>query len=1088
MKVIAAAASALLALCSTAHAVDPNDTLLLAEPDISEHNIVFTYDGDIWLAGRDGGTARRLTTAEGQEVRPHFSPDGASIAFSGNYDGNVDVYLMPVAGGSPRRLTWHGADDLMEGFTPDGRVIFSSQREAQTFQQVHLYSVDPRETYPRRLPMPSGHDADVSADNTSIAYAIMPPNSLHALTQWKSYRGGSASRIAIMNLADLSLNKVPQPESRSNDLNPMWVAGKLYFNSDRDGEFNLYRYDAASNDVQRLTSYNDFPVVNANAGAGRIIYEQAGRLHVFDPTSGSDKVLRIAVNSDLRETRPRRVSKNEYVRSVAPSPTLDRVAIEYRGEIMTSPASKGAIRDITHSPGANDRSPVWSADGKRIAWFSDADGEYALHVRNADDTGATARVPIEGGSGFYTDLKWSPDGRRVSFLDNAYSLFVTDLETKRTRRLATNDYFGHSPFISHNWAPDSQWLAYTRNSNGLIQTVHVYSVTRNASTQITDGMTEVSEPVFDPNGRYLYVIASDDAGPVKDWFSQSSLDINLTHALYAIVLRKGDVSPLPAEDEVAAIQQDLPAADDREVEVTIDFDGIDERIVALPTGGATLRSLRAGKTGELYYLWTPATPALDSLNHGGELKRFTMKDRTARTLLGGVDAFQVSADGSRLLIRQGKVWKAAAADREIKPDAWTALPLEDISVEIDPGQEWRQILREAWRLNRDFFYATNYHGVDWPAILSKYEPFIDHAATRADVGRIVSMLASELRVGHSYSTPGESLDAPTNVNVGLLGADYEIDQGRYRFKKIFGGLNWRPELRAPLKVPGNAVSEGEYLLAVEGHPLTSTQSVFAAFQNLADRPVTLRVGPRPDEQGSRTIKVFPVSNERELRYVDWVESNIRKVDAATNGRVAYVHVPDTSVEGHASFKRYFYPQSHKDALILDARDNGGGYVADYYMEVLRQKPVIYWATRYGKDLRTPRAAIYGPKVMLSNEGAGSGGDLLPWMFQREHIGPVIGTRTWGGLVGNLNIHPLMDGSTITAPNIAGWTPDSGWVIENVGVAPDIEVEQTPKAVAEGRDPQLERAIEEALRALQAQPPRQPPRPTYPVRGEAPARP
>jgi tricorn protease len=1069
---------ALFAACTSyAWAVDPQDTLLLAEPDISERHLAFVYDGDIWIANRDGSASRRLTTAEGLEARPHFSSDGATLAFSANYDGNVDVYVMPIVGGSPKRLTWHGAEDIVEGFDAEGRIVFSSQRDVYTSRDVHLFTVEPGGSVPERLPIPIGHDADVAPANRAIAYTTMPLPMREDLIQWKSYRGGSVSRIAMMNWSDHSVRKVPQPPQRCNDLNPMWIAGKLYFNSDRNGEFNLHVFDPGTSNIEQLTSYDDFPVVNASTGAGRIVYEQAGRLHVFDPASRKDTILRVAASSDLRETRPRRVSNVDYVRNVSPSPTLEQVAIEYRGEIVTVPAKKGVtIRNLTQSPGANDRTPAWSPGGSRLAWFSDADGSYALYVQDRGSSAAPRRIAVAGGSGFYRDLKWSPDEKHVSFLDNAYVLFALNLQTGQTHKVAANEYFGHVPFISHNWSPDSQWLAYTANTNGLIQVVHVYSLAQRKSTRITDGLTEVSEPVFDRDGRYLYVIASDQAGPVKDWFSQASLDATFTHSLYAIVLRKDDPSPLPPESETPPTPP--PAA----AQVVIDFEGIDQRIVALPTGGATLRNLRVGKTGELYYLWSPATQAFGALNNAAELKLFTLKDRTAKTLLAGIDAYYVSRDADKLLLRQGKSWKVAPAGPEIKAESMTALPLEDISILIDPREEWRQILREAWRLNRDFFYAPNYHGVDWNAVLKKYEPWIEHAATRGDVARIVSTMASELKVGHSVSSPGETIDKPAKVGTGLLGADYEVTNGRYRFKKIYGGLNWRPALVAPLKTAGMSVAEGDYLLAVEGKPLTTDRSVYGAFENLVDRPVEITVSPKPDGGGARTVKVIPIASERELRYIDWIESNIRKVDAATNGRVAYVHVPDTSFAGHAFFKRYFFPQSHKEALILDERDNGGGLVADYFIDILRRQPVIRWATRYGKDLRTPRAAIFGPKVMISNEGAGSGGDLLPWMFRKFQLGQIVGTRTWGGLVGNLEIHTLMDAGTITAPNIAGWTQEDGWVIENEGVAPDVEVEETPQDMLAGRDPQLEKAIELAMQSLDADPATSvPPRPHYPTR-------
>lgn len=1074
---------ALLVFCThPALAVDPNDTLLLAEPDISRRHITFVYDGDIWVAGRDGGAARRLTTAEGLETRPHFAPDGRSIVFSGNYDGNVDVYLLPIAGGTAKRLTWHGGEDVAEGFAGPDRVLFSSQREARTHREMHLFSIDIDGRFPRRLPVPLGNDADVAPDGGTVAYAVMPPMMFRSLMQWKGYRGGSVSRIVMASLDDWAVREVPQPQERSNDLNPMWIGGALYFNSDRAGEFNLFRLDPQTQRVERLTFYDDFPVVNANSGDGVIIFDQAGRLHVFDPATDEVTTLHVAVNSDLREARPRWVSDPKYVHAVSPSPDLGRVALEYRGEIVTVPAEKGPARNLTQSTGANDRSPAWSPSGSKIAWFSDASGEYRLCVGAAEGGEEARCLPIEGGKGFYEDLRWSPDERYVSFLDNAYTLFVMELASGEVWPLVDNRFFGHTPFISHSWSPDSRWLAYARNTHGLIQAVYAWSVEDRESHRITNGMTEVSEPVFDPNGKYLYVLASDEAGPVKDWFALSSLDMTFTHALYAIVLDEDAPSPLPPEGIALPESAESQEKEDAEPpRVTIDFDGIRERIVALPTEPATLRNLRVGRSGEIYYLASPAIPAIKALSSPASLMRFTLDERAAKTLLEDVDDYRVSRDGKKLLFRQKEKWKWAAAAKAIEAADAKALPVGDVSVRIEPRAEWRQIAREAWRLNRDYFYAPNYHGVDWNAVWEKYEPFLVHAATRADVGRIISGMLSELRVGHSYSTPGETIDEPPEVKVGLLGADFAIHEGRYRFEKIYAGLNWRPALRSPLSVPGESVDEGEYLLAVAGEPLAADDNVYSRFDNRVGEPVEITVGPRPDGQDARTVTVVPIASERELRYVDWIEGNIRKVDAATDGRVAYVHVPDTSVPGHAGFKRYFYPQSHKEALILDDRDNGGGFVADYYIDILRRQPVLRWATRYGEDLATPRAAIQGPKVMIINEGAGSGGDLLPWMFRKLDLGTLVGTRTWGGLVGNLEIHPLMDGSTTTAPNIAGWTPEDAWIIENTGVPPDIEVRETPQAVLSGRDVQLEKAIEVALEALAAEPPAEAERPPYPVR-------
>lgn len=1071
----------LVFLARTALAVDATDTRLLAEPAISDAHIAFVYDDDIWIANRDGGDARRLTTAEGRESHPHFSPDGRSLLFSGNYDGNVDVYLVPIAGGAPRRLTWHGGEDFAEGFMQTGEVLFSSQRDAYSHREIHLFRMSIDGGFPERLPIPLGNDAAVSADGARIAYSVMPPEMFRALTQWKHYRGGSVSRVAIAGLDDWSVQEIPQPPERSNDLNPMWLDGAVYFASDRAGEFNLFRYDPGTGRVAQLTRYEDFPVLNASAGGGAVIFEQGGRLHVLDPADGAVTTLHVAVNADLRETRPRWVSDPKYVRAVSPSPDLARVALEYRGEIVTVPAKEGAARNLTESAEANDRAPAWSPSGKQIAWFSDGSGEYRLCIAPA--AGGDGRcLAIDGGHGFYQDLRWSPDERYVSFLDNAYSLFVVELESGKATVVAENGFLGPAPFISHRWSPDSRWLAYTRNTHGLMQAVYVWSADDHESHRITDGLVEVSEPVFDPDGRYLYVLASDDAGPVKDWFALSSLDMTFRHRVYAIVLDAGAPSPAPPEPlEAPNPPQGGEAQKQAARPVTVDFDGIRRRIVVLPGEAATLRNLQVGQSGEIWYLAHPPSPAIEALNQPAALMRLTLADRKAEAVLEDVDDYRISADGKTLMFRQKDDWKTVAAGEKVRAGDGSPLPVGGVSVRIEPRAEWRQVAREAWRLNRDFFYDPNFHGVDWDGVWDKYAPFIEHAATRADVGRIISWMLSELRVGHSYTTPGETIGEPPDVKVGLLGADYAIDHGRYRFEKIYGGLNWRPELRAPLTVPGESVAQGEYLLAVAGEPLTAEDNVYSRFENRVDKPVEITVSPRADGRGARSVTVVPIASELELRYVDRVEGNIRKVDAATGGRVAYVHVPDTSVLGHAAFKRYFYPQSQKAALILDDRDNGGGFVADYYIDILRRVPIARWATRYGEDLRTPRAAIEGPKVMLVNEGAGSGGDLLPWMFRKLGLGTIVGTRTWGGLVGNLQIHTLMDGSTTTAPNIAGWAPGEGWIVENVGVPPDVVVGETPRDVLAGRDPQLEKAIELALEGLEAEPPANPERPPYPVR-------
>lgn len=1082
---------ALLAWCSlSAQAVDLAHTRMLAAPAVHGDRIAFAYDNDLWLASRSGGAARRLTQAAGQESAPRFSPDGQWLAFSANYGDNLDVYVMPAGGGEARRLTWHPGADVVRGFTPDGQVLFQSEEGHFTRRLSYLYTVPVSGGVPKRLPVPSGFKAALSPDGKTLAYT---PNH-EAFGQWKNYRGGTQSRIWLMNVADYAVQEVAKPAGGSNDTDPMWIGSTLYFSSDRDGEFNLYRYDGASRQATALTALRDFPVTSPSADAsGVIVFEHGGYLHQLDTASGAVTPIRLSVVSDLVETRPRQASDAKWVREAAGAPDLKRIAFNYRGEIVTVPAEKGDPRQITRSTGANDHSPAWSRDGKRIAWFSDAGGEYALYVGNQDGSGDPRRYALDG-AGYYDTPVFAPDGKRIAYQDNSQSLWVIDLASGRTTKVAAEPIYSPLDLMSVDWSPDSRWLAYTVQNAGLIQTVYAWSVDSGKSLRLTDGLTEMVQPVFDPNGEFLYVLASTDAGPLKDWFSQISIDNSMRHGLYAITLRRDGPNPVPPQSDEVALggeaasgkagseekkdSKDASAGKKTPV-VRIDADGIEDRIVALPVGAATRSALRVGASGEVFFLETVGRTSFEAFGGPGELKRFSLESRETKTLAKNVSGYMLSADGKRIAWQVGKDWFAGEVKDEL-PEGKGKLALDKVSVDVDPRAEWAQILEDAWRINRDYFYATNYHGADWNAMREKYRAFLPHLATRADLDRVIRMMLSELAVGHSYLSPGDYPLAPKKIPVGLLGADYTIDAGRYRFAKVLGGLNWDPELRSPLRTPGVEVKAGEYLLAVDGVPLHAPASVYAPFENRVDRQVRLTVGPNADGKGAREVVVVPVGDERGLRYLDWVEANQRYVTEKSGGHLAYVHVPDTADSGHASFKRWFYPQSDRAGIIVDERFNGGGLIADYYIDILRRQPIAHWTLRYGDELVSPRGAIFGPKVMITDETAGSGGDLLPWMFKRFQLGPVVGKRTWGGLVGILGFPSLMDGGNVTAPNLAIWTED-GYAVENVGVAPDIEVEQWPVEVNAGRDPQLDRAIAVALAALEKQPPAKPQRPPFPVR-------
>ncbi len=1073
--------------------VDVKNTRLLGQPAVGANQVAFVYANDLWIAGLDGSGVRRLTSDEGVESNPAFSPDGKLIAFSAEYDGNTDVYLIPVEGGVPKRLTWHPGPDIVQCFTPDGAaVLFTSPREVFTTRYQQLFTVSVSGSAPiEKLKIPNASKAVYSPDGTRLVY-----NPLYqAFAQWKNYRGGTVSTLNIIRTSDYSLEKIPQPEGRCNDTDPMWIDNTIYFRSDRNGEFNIFAFDTRSKGLKQLTNHTDFPVISASAGSGRIIYEQAGYLHLLDPRSGKASLLTIGVAADLIETRPRYAKGFRWVRNASISPTGARAALEFRGEIVTVPAEKGDPRNLTNSTGAHEKSPVWSPDGTRIAYFSDESGEYELHVRNQDGKGEVRKFKLTG-AGFYDTPVWSPDSSKISYADNSWSLFWIDLSNGQIKKIGSEYLYGPSRAntIHHAWSPDSKWIAYTLNTKVYIQTVYVYSLEQDKSFPVTDGLSEVSEPVFDPGGKYLYFFGSTDAGPVKQWFDMSNADMQMTESLYLAVLRKDIPSPLAKESD----EEKGPAKDEKSKEpavpqqpFSIDLEGIQNRILNIPLPADDYSNLQTGASGQIFYLKavrTPGTPGIPpGFGFGGagsELHRYDLSKRKDDTLISGIRSFEISADNKKVLYATRDAMHIAAIADKIQPGQGR-LNVDAVELRIEPTAEWRQIFDEAWRINRDYFYATNMHGADWNAMKQKYAAFLPDLAVRSDLNRVVQWMCSELAVGHHRVGGGDSPFEAKSVPGGLLGADFAIENGRYRFKKIYGGLNWNPGLRSPLTEPGVDVLEGEYLLAVAGRELRPPANLYSMFENTADKIVEITVGPNPDGSGARTVQVVPIANESALRNRDWVEGNIRKVDQATGGRAAYVYVPNTSTLGHTYFKRYFYPQSDRDAIIVDERFNGGGQVADYYIDHLRKPFISYWAMRYGADLKTPSAAIHGPKVMLIDETAGSGGDLLPWMFRKLQLGPLIGKRTWGGLVGTLGFPVLMDGGSVTAPNLAIWTPEEGWVVESVGVPPDIEVEQTPADIIAGRDPQLEKAIEVVLQELKKNPPQQHKRPPYPVRSRTP---
>ncbi|GAA4341978.1 S41 family peptidase [Flaviaesturariibacter amylovorans] len=1059
---------------TTAAAQNSTDTRLLWQPAVSKDAIAFIYAEDLWVAARDGSNPRRLTVSEGTESNPVFSPDGSMIAFTGQYDGNTDVFVVPARGGVPKRLTWHPGTDLVRDFSPDGtRVLFASQRTSFTTRYYKLFTVDVRSGAEHQLPVPNAFWASYSPDGRSIAYTPIPD----AFEQWKGYRGGTMSRIWFYDTRTHAVTEIPRPKSGANDTKPVWRGGTVYFRSDRDGEFNLYAYDVAGKSVKALTSFKGFPISSLEGSTDGIVFSQAGYLHFYNPASGSTAKLTVGIAADLLDQRERYVKGDQYIRSGDISPSGARVLMDYRGEILTLPAQKGDVMNLTHTPGVHEKDPAWSPNGKHVAYFSDASGEYALHIRNSDGSGAARPIALKG-AGFYAHPHWSPDSRKLAFVDNARRLYVADIATGAVTRIAEDEHYIPGAFrdLFGSWSHDGTHLAYTTISETNFQRAWIYSVADGTSRPVSDALSNVTDPTFDPSGKYLYLLASTDAGPVLNWFDQSANDMESTNAIYLVTLQKSVPSPFARENEMEGSDTTARGpykADSNSRKLWIDWDGLLQRVVPLPIARGRYRSLAVVKEGELFYLAAAPRNATPTMLH-----LYSLKKRKEEPIMPA-DAFRIAAKGEKTLFMSKGKWGIVPTGQ--KPTPESMINTANIQVKINPKEEWTNIFNEAWRVNRDYFYDPGMHGVDWAAMKKKYEALLPDVASTGDLYRMMQWMFSELSVGHHrFSSPGDRRTNLETVPGGLLGADYDTVGNRYRITKIYGGLNWTPELRAPLTEPGVNVKAGDIILKVNGADVTADKNFYSYFENTAERIVTLTVAANTAGTDTRTVKVVPVASEVALRNRDWVEGNIRKVHEATKGQVAYVYVPNTAALGHEYFKRYFFPQANKAAIIVDERFNGGGQLADYYIDLLKRPAQSYWRYRYGKDQKAPNASIQGPKVMLIDETAGSGGDYLPYLFRQAKLGTLVGKTTWGGLVGILGFPEFIDGGVVTAPNLAFYD-EKGFGIENEGTPPDVEVEQWPAEVIAGKDPQLEKAIQIVLEQLKTNPPKKVAQPTFPVK-------
>jgi len=1051
-----------------------DETRILRQPDISKNKIVFVYGGDLWTAPIDGGRALRLTSHDGMETNPKFSPDGKYIAFSGEYDGNTDVYVIPSEGGKPVRLTYHPGGDYVVNWTPDGKsILFNSSRDSYSrFSRFFVVSKDGGMPEPLEIPM--GYLASYSADGKFLAYTPLP----NAFNTWKRYRGGLAPKIWIYNFADRSIKKIPH--DKANDTNPIWLGDKIFFLSDRDRIMNLFSYDLKTEKVNQLSKNKNFDIKSASGNGELIVFESQGVLRLFDPLTGASKKIEIKVPAELLNIRPHFKKVADEIRSINISPNGKRALFEAHGEILTVPAEKGDVRNLTNSPGVMDRDPAWSPDGNYIAYFSDAGDEYALYIIDQMGEKKAEKITFKNPS-FYYSPRWSPDSKKIVFTDKHLNLYYLDLDKNKPVLIDTDTYSHPQRSLDPVWSSDSKWIAYTKRLDNHLRAVFLYSLAEKKFHQITDGMSDALSPVFDLNGKYLYFLASTDAGLRSGWLDLSSYNTRVTRNVYLAVLRDDVPSPLfpesdeekPAVDKKEEKKEDNQKKNgDETKDIRIDIKGIDQRILSLPIPAREYFNLQAAADSTILFLESIPN------DQGAKLHRFTLKERKAEPFLEKVNDYVISANGKKLLYLSNKQY--AITDVTGKPDPTKGkLNTAVMEVKVDPHAEWAQMYYEAWRINRDFFYDPNMHGIDWKKMRNKYAQFLPHVAHRSDLNFLIGEMIGELAVGHAYVGGGDYPEVE-RVPGGLLGADYEIVNDRYRIKKIYSGLNWNPDLKAPLTEPGVKVSEGDFILNVNGVDLKAPTNIYSLFEKTAGKQVTLKVNSSHIEEGSWQITVVPIANEGQLRNRAWVESNLRKVEQLSNGKVGYVYLPNTAGAGYQYFVRYFFSQLGKEGLVVDERFNGGGKAADYIIDMLDRPLLNYWATRDGKDISTPLASIFGPKAMIINEYAGSGGDAMPLYFKRRGIGPLVGKRSWGGLIGVYDYPRLMDGGFVTAPRIAIWSPDGEWEVENVGVYPDVEVEMIPAEVIQGRDPQLEKAVEVVLEELQKNPLPKKTRPKYPT--------
>ena len=1036
---------------------------LFHQPDVSETQIVFAYGGDIWIVPKAGGMATKLSSPKGEESFPRFSPDGSQIAFSGNYDGNTDIYVLPSTGGVPVRVTHHGMSDRMLDWYPDGKsLLYASSMESGKQRFSQFYQVSAAGGLPEKLPISMGEFGSLSPDGSKIAFT----DRSRVFRNWKRYTGGWAPDIWLFDLKTLSSENITN--NIASDELPMWVGDKIYFLSDQGSaqRYNIWVYDTRTKASKQVTHFTDFDVHFPSDGPSDIVFEAGGKIQLLDLATEQVREIAIDIVSDQMTLKTHKESVEKYLQNATIAPDGNRVLVEARGDVFSLPAEEGFTQDLTRTPGFAERNPAWSPDGKYIAYWSDKSGEYELTLRDLTSGNIEEQV-THLGPGFRYDLYWSADSKKIAFVDQTMHINVFDLTTK------TNNAIDQDPSLFEgglrgwrcSWSSDGRWMAYSKtmdNGNGAVM---IYDTKDKKLTQATSGFYSDLNPTFDREGKYLYLITNRSFNPVYSDFDNTWIYPNATE-LAVVTLRPEVKSPLAAANDTVAVtkdKKDEKEADkaDKEAKdetVTIEFEGFERRIIILPPEAGNMGNLAAAD-GKIIYMRYPNS---GSDGEDSELMFFDLKEKESKTIMKNVNGYELSADGKKLLVRQGRNLGVVGVGSDQKMDK--QLALNKMEMTIDPKAEWQQIFNDTWRFERDFFYDKNMHGVDWVAMRKQYGDMIQYAVTRNDVNFILGELIAELNASHTYNGGGDQ-ETPEHKAVGYLGVDWAKDHGQFKIKTIIRGADWDSEVRSPLDEPGVNVKEGEYILAVNGMALADYTDPWAAFEGLSNETVELTVSSTPDWENVRSVVVKTMSDETRLRNLAWIESNRKRVDEESGGKLGYIYVPSTGIDGQNELVRQFYGQWNKQGLVVDERFNNGGQIPDRFIELLNRKPLAYWNVRDGKDWQWPPVGNFGSMVMLINGWSGSGGDAFPDYFRKAGLGPLIGGRTWGGLIGISGAPTLIDGGGVTVPTFRMYNPDGTWFKEGHGVDPDIQVLEDPTQLAKGVDTQLERAIAEALKLV-----------------------